>query len=319
MSSEFDLIRRYFTRPAGKAVLGVGDDCALLGTTAGMQLAASTDMLLEGTHFLPGTDPEKLGRKSLSVNLSDLAACGADPAYALLAIALPRADEAWVSAFARGFFSVAERHGVELIGGDTTRGPLTVCVTVLGEVPAGLALQRGGARVGDDVWLSGATGEAALGLAHLKGATQLPARSLAACVQRLEDPVPRVELGARLRGVAHSAIDVSDGLLADLGHIAESSRVAIDIELERLPITEALQGCPDPALALACVAGGGDDYELAFTAPASRREELHRMGAELAIPLTRIGRVREGEGASLRDASGKAVSIERRGFDHFAP
>ncbi len=318
MSSEFDLIRRHFTRPAGKAVLGVGDDCALFGSRAGMQFAVSTDMLLEGTHFLAGTDPEKLGRKSLSVNLSDLAACGADPAYALLAIALPAADEDWVCAFARGFFSVAERYGVELIGGDTTRGPLAVCVTILGAIPEGLALQRSGARVGDDVWVSGATGEAALGLAHLKGGAQLPAQSLAACLQRLEDPVPRVELGARLRGLAHSAIDVSDGLLADLGHIAESSRVAMDIEVERLYITQALHSCPDPALALACATSGGDDYELAFTAAASRREAVQRLAAELAIPLTRIGRVREGEGVSLRDASGQAVSIGRRGFDHFA-
>jgi thiamine-monophosphate kinase len=317
MTSEFELIRRYFARPVSKAVLGVGDDCALLRAKPGVQLAVSTDMLLEGRHFLALADPEKLGRKALAVNLSDLAACGADPAYALLAIALPQPDEAWLAAFARGFFSMAAQYGVELVGGDTTRGPLTICVTIIGEVPAGFALRRSGALIGDDVWLSGATGEAALALAHLNKRTRLPDGALGACLNRLDDPAPRVELGGRLRGLAHSAIDVSDGLLADLGHIAEASRVALDIELERLPRAEPLRACPDKALAIDCIAGGGDDYELAFTAPAARRGEVLAVSRELGIALTHIGAVTGGQGVTLRDISGKPVKIERRGFDHF--
>ena len=319
MTPEFDLISRYFSSPARNAVLGVGDDCALVRVKPGIELAVSTDLLLEGRHFFAGADPEKLGRKALAVNLSDLAACGADPAYALLAIALPQADEAWVGAFAKGFFSMAAQYGVELIGGDTTRGPLTVCVTVMGEVPAGLALRRSGARAGDDVWLSGAAGEAALGVAHLTGRVHLPQAALAACLSRLDDPDPRVELGGRLRGIAHSAIDVSDGLLADTGHIAEASQVAMDIELDLLPMTQSLRACPDRALAIECIAGGGDDYELAFTAPPLRRGEVLALATDIGIPLTRVGTVRNGQGVVLRDSSGQPVVIERRGFDHFMP
>lgn len=319
MTPEFDLISRYFSSPARNAVLGVGDDCALVRVKPGIELAVSTDLLLEGRHFFAGADPEKLGRKALAVNLSDLAACGADPAYALLAIALPQADEAWVGAFAKGFFSMAAQYGVELIGGDTTRGPLTVCVTVMGEVPAGLALRRSGARAGDDVWLSGAAGEAALGVAHLTGRVHLPQAALAACLSRLDDPDPRVELGGRLRGIAHSAIDVSDGLLADTGHIAEASQVSMEIELELLPLTQSLRACPDRALAIECIAGGGDDYELAFTAPPLRRGEVLALATDIGIPLTRVGTVRNGQGVVLRDSSGQPVVIERRGFDHFMP
>jgi len=319
MTPEFDLISRYFSSPARNAVLGVGDDCALVRVKPGIELAVSTDLLLEGRHFFAGADPEKLGRKALAVNLSDLAACGADPAYALLAIALPQADEAWVGAFAKGFFSMAAQYGVELIGGDTTRGPLTVCVTVMGEVPAGLALRRSGARAGDDVWLSGAAGEAALGVAHLTGRVHLPQAALAACLSRLDDPDPRVELGGRLRGIAHSAIDVSDGLLADTGHIAEASQVSMEIELELLPLTQSLRACPDRALAIECIAGGGDDYELAFTAPPLRRGEVLALATDIGIPLTRVGTVRNGQGVALRDSSRQPVKIERRGFDHFMP
>ena len=317
MSSEFELIRRYFAKPANKAVLGTGDDCALLRPAPGVDFAVSTDMLLEGSHFLPGTDPQKLGRKALAVNLSDLAACGADPVYALLAVALPQPDETWIEAFARGFFSLADAHDVELVGGDTTRGPLCVCITVIGEVPGKLALRRSGAKVGDDVWLSGRTGEAALALAHLQHRTRLPESDLADCLDRLDNPAPRVELGGRLRGLASSAIDVSDGLLADLGHVAQASGARIEVQLGRLPRAGALQSCADKAVALQCLVAGGDDYELAFGASVSRRGDILALSEELDVPLTRIGTVVNGQGVALLDENGEPLDVERRGFDHF--
>lgn len=318
MASEFELIGRYFARPAKNAVLGVGDDCALWSPGAGMLQAISTDMLVEGRHFLAGTDAEKLGRKSLAVNLSDLAAMGADPRYALLAIALPSPDEKWVEAFASGFFAQADRHGVDLIGGDTTRGPLAISITVIGEVPMGLAMRRDAALAGDEVWLSGATGEAALALAHQQGRVQLAGEALAACLSRLDDPEPRVELGGRLRGIARAAIDISDGLAADLGHIAERSGVDIDIAADRLPVAGAFRERINEPLRLECIAAGGDDYELAFTAPAARHEAILRLGSELGLALTVIGKVIPGNGkVHLRDAAGGIVVLSRQGFDHF--
>jgi thiamine-monophosphate kinase len=319
VTPEFELIRRFFTRPARKAVLGVGHDCARLAPPEGMHCAISTDMLVAGRHFAEDADPQSLGWKSLAVNLSDLAAAGADPAYALLAIALPGVDVAWLEGFSTGFFSMAERYGVELVGGDTTRGPLTISVTVIGHVPAGLALCRAGARPGDDAWLSGQTGDAALALEHGAGRVQLSAQDLAACRLRLDRPQPRVELGRRLRGHASSAIDVSDGLAADLGHIAEASGVSFDIAADVLPRSAALRACPDAQLALQCLAAGGDDYELAFTAAPERRTEIDALGRELDLPLTRIGTAVRGRGAvTLRDAAGTPVILARAGFDHFA-
>ena len=318
MASEFELIRRYFTRPAANAVLGVGDDCALWSPDPGMLQAVSTDMLIEGRHFLAGTDAEKLGRKSLAVNLSDLAAMGANPRYALLAIALPAADEQWIAAFAGGFFAQAARYGVELIGGDTTRGPLVISITVIGEVPQAHALRRDAALAGDQVWLSGATGAAALALAHQQGRTRLAGDDLIHCLARLDDPEPRVELGERLRGFARAAIDISDGLLADLGHIAESSAVAIDIAADRLPVESALHACADADLRWECIAAGGDDYELAFTAPPARQAAIEQIGAELGLALTPIGTVVPGAPrVTLRDAGGQPKKLARSGFDHF--
>ena len=319
MASEFELIERYFSRPAKRAVLGVGDDCALWAPAVGMLQAVSTDMLVEGRHFLAGTDPEKLGRKSLAVNLSDLAAMGAEPRHALLAIALPAPDEHWVGAFARGLFAMADLHGVELIGGDTTRGPLAISITVIGEVPPALALRRDAALAGDEVWLSGATGEAALALAHQQGRVRIAGRDLQDCLSRLDDPVPRVELGGRLRGIARAAIDVSDGLLADLGHIAERSGVGIDVIAGRLPVAGALGRCADAELRLECMAGGGDDYELAFTAPRDRHADILRLGADIGLSLTAIGNVVPGEAVvTLRDAAGAQMKPTRAGFDHFS-
>jgi thiamine-monophosphate kinase len=319
MASEFEIIRRYFTRPAPSAVLGVGDDCALLAPRHGMLLAVTTDMLLAGRHFLAGDDPGKLGHKALAVNLSDLAAMGADPRWATLAVALPEADEKWIAAFADGFFRLAARFDTELIGGDTTKGPLAICITAIGEVPPNLALRRDAALAGDDVWLSGATGEAALAIAHLEGRVRLGADAREACLERLHAPEPRVELGGRLRGLARSAIDVSDGLLADLGHILEASGVGAELAWEKVPRAPAIAACADEALAQECVLAGGDDYELVFTAPPSSRTEIEATGKELDIVLTRIGVIVPGRPAAvLRDAAGKTVPAARRGFDHFA-
>ncbi|MBS1229091.1 MAG: thiamine-monophosphate kinase [Proteobacteria bacterium] len=318
MPSEFDLIARYFARPTPQAVLGPGDDCALLAPSPGMELAITTDMLVAGTHFLPGTDARQLGWKTLAVNLSDLAAMGAKPRWVLLAGSLPEADENWLAAFADGLFACAKRYGVDLVGGDTTRGPLNLCLTALGEVPAGSALRRDGARVGDDVWVSGQPGLAALGLAQLQRRTQLPEPLASRCIAALQKPTPRVELGLALRqgSLAHAAIDVSDGLLADLGHIAERSAVTAELFENQLP---RLPAGADPLLARHCQLAGGDDYELVFTAAADQRHQLAELAAQLDLPLWRIGRIIEGNGVvHLLDESGQALPLADKGFDHFA-
>ncbi len=295
----------------------IGDDCALLAAPTGLALALTTDMLLEGAHFLAGTDPRRLGHKSLAVNLSDLAAMGADPRWFLLAIALPEADEAWLEPFAAGMFALADAHRIELVGGDTTRGPRTITITAIGTLPPGYALRRDAAGAGEDLWLSGATGEAALGLAHLRGKVELPAAAAAQCVLRLEAPEPRVALGRALRGIAGAAIDVSDGLVADVGHIAGESRVGVEIDYDALPRPGALAAVPDRRLADECLLGGGDDYELAFTAPAAKRGEVAAAARGAGVAVTRIGRVVAGSAEVRVLAGGKPVEVARRGFDHF--
>jgi len=305
MPSEFEIIQRYFSRPARHALLGVGDDAALLRTDAGAVLAVATDMLLEGRHFAKGAEPRALGHKALAVNLSDMAAMGATPRWATLALALPHANEDWIAAFADGFYALAERFDVDLIGGDTTRGPLTICVAILGEVPAGLALMRSGARPGDDIWVSGELGGAAYAL-HDAGN--------AAAASRLHRPEPRVELGEKLRGIAHAAIDVSDGFAQDLGHILERSGVGAVVHYALLPKFP----CGDARLQQRCVLAGGDDYELLFTAPQSARRELEALCASLRLALTRVGSIQPGEAKlQLLDALGKSMATGR-GFDHFA-
>lgn len=319
MPSEFALIDRFFARATPQAVLGPGDDCALLAPSPGMELAITTDMLVAGTHFLADTDPHQLGWKTLAVNVSDLAAMGARPRWALLAGSLPAADEAWLGAFAEGFFACAARYGVDLVGGDTTRGPLNLCVTALGEVPPGGSLRRDGAHAGDDVWVSGRPGLAALGLAQLQGSAVLPGDLRELCVGVLQKPLPRVELGLALRErrLAHAAIDVSDGLLADLGHIAERSRVDAEVFVAQLP--QLPQGV-DAALARRCQLAGGDDYELAFAAAPENRVKLAALAAELDLPLWRIGRivVADGKGeVRLIGEDGRPLPVARKGFDHF--
>jgi thiamine-monophosphate kinase len=316
--SEFDLIRRYFTRPAPGALLGVGDDAALLQENAGNVLAVSSDMLVSGTHFFPDADPFLLGHKTLAVNLSDMAAMGALPRWATLAIALPEADENWLSAFSAGFFALARQHGVELVGGDTTRGPLNLCVTIIGEVPAHRALRRSGAQAGDEIWVSGYMGDAALALAHLKGKIVLPDEDFAACAPALHQPQPRVALGLALRGIAHSAIDVSDGLLADLGHILEASQAGAEINFSALPVSAVLQKWrEETGLFRQCVLSGGDDYELCFTAPAVRHAELLDKALRLDLRLSCIGKVVAGRGCIVRDATDNLINIEACGYDHF--
>ena len=317
MPSEFDLIDRYFVRPTPQAVLGPGDDCALLAPSPGMELAVTTDMLVAGTHFYADTDPFQLGWKSLAVNLSDLAAMGARPRWVLLAGSLPKADEAWIAAFTKGLFACAERYGADLVGGDTTRGPLNLCLTAMGEVPPGAALRRDGARVGDDLWVSGQIGLAALGLAQLQAGVQLADALVSRCITALQRPLPRVELGLvlRERKLAHSAIDVSDGLLADLGHIAERSQVDAEVLLGQLP---CLPAGADPQLARHCQLAGGDDYELVFSAAPEKRAEIAALAAELDLALWRIGQVVAGSGeVRLLDADGQTVPVSDKGFDHF--
>ncbi|MCG6874212.1 MAG: thiamine-phosphate kinase [Betaproteobacteria bacterium] len=320
MPSEFDVIARYFTRPARTAVLGVGDDCALVRVPADLALAVTTDLLVEGTHFLPGSDPAKLGHKALAVNLSDLAAMGADPRWTTLSLVLPEADQAWLESFASGLFELAGRFGVELIGGDTTRGPRAVSITALGTLPPGLALRRDGARESEDIWLSGTTGDAALGLAHLQSRVKLSDAALRHCLARLETPLPLVELGRRLRGLASSAIDVSDGLVADLGHILERSGIGAEVWLDRLPRSRAIAECADPALACESLLSGGDDYELLFTAPQARRAAIQALASEIGLPLARIGRTVAGAAeVSVLDEAGQPVPLGRGGYDHFRP
>ena len=334
MANEFALISRYFKRAPRRARLGVGDDCALLDVPTGQSLAISTDMLVAGQHFFPDTDPYRLGRKSLAVNLSDLAACAALPRHALLSLALPEANDAWLAAFSEGFWSLADAWDVELIGGDTTRGPLTISVTIMGEVDARHALRRDAARDGDVLWLSGCTGEAALGLACLQGSHPAGERSGALSalltvvqrqqwLQRLEDPTPRVLLGQNLRGVANSAIDISDGLLADLGHVLQASGLRADIELSQLPCAPALQQLNDQALQRRCLLSGGDDYELLFTASPSMTGRIQGIADALQLPLTRIGTLQQAVGDQiglirLHEADGSLFHPQHHGFDHFA-
>ncbi len=320
---EFDLIARYFTRPVpagrGDIALAVGDDCALLDPSPGEQWAVSTDTLVESVHFLPSVDPAALGHKALAVNLSDLAACGAEPRCFFLALALPKVDEAVLEAFSGGMFALADAHRCVLAGGDTTRSAqgVVITVTVMGRVPRGQALLRSGAQPGDDVWVSGMLGDAAFGLALRQGGAPVPADARAA-VERLERPQPQIGLGVALRGVATAAIDVSDGLLGDLGHILERSAVGARVEWNRVPRSDALRRQAEADQRRFALAGG-DDYELLFTAPAGRRGEVERAAAGAGMAVTCIGAVTTTGRLELVDADGRAMDTAPRAFDHFRP
>lgn len=331
---EFDLIERYFKRPPThpQVALGVGDDCALLQPAPGMQLAISSDMLVEGRHFLANVDPQALGHKALAVNLSDLAACGARPLAFTLALALPQADEGWLAGFAQGLLALADAHGCALIGGDTTQGPLNICITIFGEVPApggaSQALLRSGARAGDDLFVSGWPGQARLALDALLGHHPLPAAVLAALRPRLEQPTPRVALGLALRDVARAAMDVSDGLQGDLRHLLKASGVGATLNVDAalallagagpFAVTDWLPTLPRERQ-LACVLAGGDDYELLFTAAPDQRAQVQAAAHACGTPVTCIGRIDREAGLRLVDAHGHAVQGEFPAFDHFAP
>ena len=322
MSGEFALIARYFTRPSRRVAavdLGVGDDCALLRAAPGMHLAVSTDMLVEGRHFLPTVAPERLGHKALAVNLSDLAACGAQPLAFTLALALPRADDSFLAPFSQGLLALADEHGIELVGGDTTAGPLNICITVFGQVPPGQALLRSGAQAGDEIWVSGVLGDARLALEVFRGRVALSGESFEQARRAMELPQPRVALGLALRGLASAAIDLSDGLLGDLGHVLQRSGVAAVVNVDALPRSAVLAAQPR-ALQHECLLAGGDDYELLFTAPAHQQAALRAAADSAGVAVTRVGDVVAVATPSLRvvDGQGRPVAAPWRGFDHFA-
>lgn len=318
---EFDLIARYFTRPPRHAKLGVGDDCALLSLQSGMQLAVSSDMLVEGRHFLSTTPAAGLGHKALAVNLSDLAACGAKPLAFTLALALPSIDEQWLASFSKGLWDLADAHDCELIGGDTTQGPLNICITVLGEVPPGDALLRQHAQVGDDIYISGTVGDARLALEVFKGTVSLEAAHFEAARLRMDRPTPRVELGLALRGVANAAIDISDGLLGDLSHILQRSKVGAVIETAWVQDSAAIS---DAMLSVAFnkrldfALAGGDDYELLFTASPDQADEVLEAGERCGVSITCIGRITPVAGVQVLDLQGLPLSRRFASFEHFA-
>ena len=324
-TAEFDLIARIRARCATRpdVLLGIGDDAALLQVPANVQLVVAMDTLNAGVHFPEATSPADIGWKALAVNLSDLAAMGATPAWCTLSLSLPEADAAWIDGFLDGFLELAAAHGVALVGGDTTCGPLSVCVTAHGFVETGSALRRSGARIDDEVWASGTLGDAAGALALPKGGqVHFTAVSepdpLSELRARLDRPTPRIALGRALRGIASACIDVSDGLLADLGHVATASGVGAQIELALLPVSAALQSAFDEASRRVLQATGGDDYELCFTAPAAIRSDVERAAREAGVEVARIGRIVEGEGVVALDAGGMPWASPRRGYAHFA-
>lgn len=317
MLSEFELIRRYFSPATRHTLLAGGDDAALVAVTPGQALAVSADMLVSGRHFLAAADADSVGHKALAVNLSDMAAMGAIPRWVTLSVALPDANEEWVGAFMRGFLALAGDHDVDLIGGDTTRGPLTISVQVLGEVAVDAALRRDAAQPGDDLWVSGTMGDAALALAAHRGEIALDPEHGALARHRLDRPTPRVRLGCALAGHAKACIDVSDGLVADVGHIAERSGVRVVIDWSRVPLSAATSGLRDVPVVRRAALSGGDDYELAFTASPATRGAIEAAGAGVGVAVTRIGRVQAGQGVRVEDASGEEIALEGGGFDHF--
>ena len=331
---EFDLIQRFFKAGAdamrsnneNAIALGIGDDCALLRPVAEEEIAITSDMLVEGRHFLLDANPELLGRKALAVNLSDLAAMGARPLGFTLAIALPKVDTVWLDAFAKGLFAIANQYSCPLIGGDTTAGPLTISITAFGSVPSGKALRRSGAKVGDDIWISGAVGDARLTLAALRHEINLPENDLKKIEHRMHNPTPRVELGIKIRDIASAALDVSDGLLGDLQHILKQSQVSAEVFLERLPKSGILQK-QNEDIQNQFAASGGDDYEICFTAPLEKRNVIDEISKVLNLPLTRIGSITEKIDATQRlrliNKNGDLLDDAKtatllKSFDHFA-
>lgn len=317
---EFELIDRYFKRAARQADVGIGDDCAIWTPSPGHQLAISADMLVEGRHFLSTVNPRDLGHKALAVNLSDLAACGATPRAFLLSLSLPRVDEDWLSGFSEGLFALADAKGCELIGGDTTQGPLNVSITVMGEVPAHQAILRSGAQVGDDIYVSGHLGDACLALEAFRGSVSLPQNVFELARSRLERPEPRTALGIALRSVASAMADISDGLLGDLGHILKASRVGAAVHmaaLHCLMLTRDAWSCPQDLLQR-CVVSGGDDYELVFTAHPDHQQQVLTLSKACGTPVTRIGRITADPHLLLLSEDGGVLPNTFTSFDHFS-
>src|SRR6516162_12154 len=319
---EFERIRRFFAPLAGPGGLGLLDDAAVVDCRAGRRLVVTADAIVAGVHYFPDDPPDLIARKLLRVNLSDLAAMGARPLHYLLTTALPATLGAdWVGEFARGLAEDQRRFEIDLLGGDSvaTSGPAVLSLTAIGEVAAGMEVRRNDARAGDLVWVSGTVGDAFLGLALLRGAyRQLAPEYRAGLIGRFQVPDPRVDLGCRLAGIAQAMIDISDGLLADLGHICETSRVGAVIALPSLPLSRAALGVVDgePGVRLA-LATGGDDYELLFTAPAGSTQAIDDLSSVLGLPITRIGKIESGEGVRLVDAAGRTIPIDEPGYRHF--
>lgn len=329
MNSEFDVIDHYFARSSRNALLGPGDDAALIACKPGMDWAISVDTLVAGRHFFPDVDPAALGHKVLAVNLSDMAAMGATPRWTTLSLTLTETlaqDDVWLKAFSSGFFALADQYQIELIGGDTTGGPLNISVQIIGEVERGKALRRSGARPGDDIWVSGYLGDAALALRFLQQHVMLATQEVTPCLAALYTPMPRVALGEALINVAHSAIDISDGLLADLSHILDRSGVAASIDFDRIPCSPVLKNKlrlentvtnTNRQLAFDCLLAGGDDYELCFSAPENRRDDITRLAQESGILLSRIGKILPGKGLTVLGTDGNPLILNNKGYDHF--
>lgn len=317
---EFELIERFFKRSARQADVGIGDDCAIWTPSPGQQLAFSADMLVEGRHFLSTVNPRDLGHKALAVNLSDLAACGATPRAFLLSLSLPRVDEVWLSGFSEGLFKLADVHGCELIGGDTTQGPLNISITVMGEVPPQQAILRSGAQAGDNLYVSGHLGDARLALEAFRGTVSLPQKAFELARSRMERPEPRTALGVGLRGVATAMADISDGLLGDLGHILKGSGVGAEIHIaamQHLMLTSDLWPCP-PDLLQRCVLSGGDDYELVFSCHPSHHQQVLALGQACGTSVSCIGRITADRRLLLLTEDGHVLPNTFSSFDHFA-
>lgn len=317
MSPEFKLIQQFFTKPNHHTDLSIGDDAALFQVKAGHQLAVSTDMMVVGTHFYPDVHPKTLGWKALAVNLSDMAAMGANAKWATLAIALPAIEPDWLERFSIGLFNCAKTFDVDIIGGDTTKGPLSISVTIMGETPTGQALTRNGGQVGDDLWVSGELGNAALGLQQLQGKQSLAQPLYDQALAALHTPQPRCALGQALRGIATSCIDLSDGLLADLGHILNASNTGASLSLNQCPVNPAIADKLSDTKLQTAVLAGGEDYELCFSAPSNRRDAIAQLSQQLALPITRIGTIQSDQTLTVL-YDNKPVQFDTKGYDHFA-
>lgn len=319
--TEFELIRRFFaTQPIARrdVALGIGDDAAVVDTPPGRQLVITTDMLVAGVHFFPEADPVALGHKALAVNLSDLAAMGAEPVCFTLALALPRVDGDWLAQFCEGVYGLARQHDLQLVGGDTTRGPLTISITAHGWVPAGQAITRSAARVGDRIYVTGELGDAGLALWEEQGKIHLSETDSAAVIERLTRPMPRVNVGQRLRGLAHSAIDISDGLAADLGHILERSGVGARVDLAQLPLSDIYRA-QLPQIGWELALANGDDYELCFTVPPETAGRVQALAPSLGCRVTCIGEIIAGSSLRFVDIDGRPYDLKQFGHDHFGP